>query len=216
VIYEDLADMHIINEVPHDAEEELDHAGVPVSWRRYWGVDFGYVNPFVLQCWAEDPDGRLYLYREIYYSHRTVDVHAKTILDIVRPGGRWRERKPTTVICDHDAEGRAVLERELGMATTPAHKSVLEGIEAGQVRVRVAGDGKPRIYFLRGAVVQQDQELKDCGRPTSTIEELPGYVWADKGKEAPNKEDDHGCDAMRYVVAEKDFGIRAIYRSFPV
>jgi hypothetical protein len=27
----------------------------PRSWPRYWSVDFGYTNPFVLQCWAVDP-----------------------------------------------------------------------------------------------------------------------------------------------------------------
>ena len=45
--------------------------------------------------------------------------------------------------------------------------------------------------------------------------QIPGYVWADKKtKEQPVKEDDHGCDPMRYVVAERDFGIRVLYRSF--
>jgi predicted transcriptional regulator len=40
-------------------------------------VDFGYTNPFVMQWWAEDPDGRLYLYREIYRTRRLVEDHAK-------------------------------------------------------------------------------------------------------------------------------------------
>jgi phage terminase large subunit len=220
VIYDQFMNQyHVVDRIP-EGDWELDHAGVPVSWPRFWGVDFGFVNPFVLQCWAEDPDGRLWLYREIYHTHITVDVHARTILAIVAPNGKWREPKPRSVVCDHDAEGRAVLERELGITCDPAHKSVLEGIEAVQVRIKTQDEegapiaGYPRIFFVNNCTVKIDQGLADVGRPVSTIEEIPGYVWADKTKEQPVKEDDHGCDAMRYVVAERDFGVRALYRSF--
>lgn len=214
VIYEDFTILtHVIDKIPQ-GDWELDHAGVPKSWPRFWGVDFGFVNPFVLQCWAEDPDGVLYMYREIYHTHITVDVHARTIMAIVAPNGVWREPKPRSILCDHDAEGRAVLEREIGMSTEPAHKSVLEGIEAVQVRMRDSGNCKYRVYLLNNSVVKIDADLQDVGKPVSTIEEIPGYVWTDKLKEGPVKEDDHGCDAMRYVVAERDFGVRVLYRSF--
>src|SRR5690606_20066097 len=81
------------------------------------------------------------------------------------PDGRWLEPRPTAVVCDHDAEGRAVLERELGVETTPAHKSVLDGIQAVQARLRVAEDGKPRLFFVRGALVERDPELEGARRP---------------------------------------------------
>lgn len=228
IIYEEWSNDHIITEIPHGPGEQVDQNGVPVAWPRIWSVDFGFVNPFVLQCWAEDPDGRLYLYRELYYSHRTVDVHAAQILDVVAPklpDGRrlWLEPQPVNIVCDHDAEGRTVLERELGLSTSPAHKSVLEGIEAVQVRMKDAGDGRPRIFLLAGATLERDEDLAESGKPVSTIEEIPGYVWRQKtvrGKISPDdeplKNDDHGCDAMRYAVADRDFGVRAIYRSFSV
>jgi phage terminase large subunit len=229
------SEVHIIDEIPA-GERDVDKFGVPLKWPRFWGVDFGFVNPFVLQCWAEDEDGRLYLYREMYMTRRTVDQHGKEIINIVAPcaghcGSEeaahncrdcsrcetpWLEPKPRAVICDTDAEGRATLEKEIGMSTSPAHKSVLEGIEAVQVRLRDAGDGRPRIFILRNALVRADPELTDSARPTCTLEEIPGYVWANKAKEAPVKLDDHGCDALRYVVADRDFGIRAIFRSFTV
>lgn len=213
VIYEDFqVDSHVVDEIP--CSDPKDPFGVPIEWPRYWSVDFGFVNPFVLQCWAKDPDGRLWLYREIYRTRQTVDVHCKNILSIVRPEMKWLEPRPHAIVCDHDAEGRAVLERELEMGTQPAHKSVLEGIDAVQVRMKLHGDGKPRIFLLRNALVHADPELVEGGKPTCTQEELPGYVWSDKTKEQPVKEDDHGCDALRYVVAELDFGIRPIFRSF--
>jgi len=44
--------------------------------------------------------------------------------------------------------------------------------------------------------------LRDAGKPACTAEEVGGYVWNDaKTKEQPKKEDDHGCDAMRYVCS---------------
>lgn len=180
---------------------------IPNSWPRYWTVDFGFTNPFVLQCWAEDPDGRLYLYREIYHTKRLVEDHAKQILSLVTRNGRWMEPKPAAIICDHDAEDRATLEKHLGMDTVAARKSVSDGIQSVAARMKPAGDGKPRIFILRDALVERDTALADAKKPTCTAEEIPGYVW-NPDKDEPVKKDDHGCDALRYTVAECDLGER--------
>ena len=190
----------------------IDRFKIPDTWARYWAIDFGYTNPQVIQCWAEDPDGRLYLYREIYRTRRTVDQHAADILAQVRPAGQWTEPRPRAIICDHDAEGRAVLERELGMSTIPAHKTVTDGIQAVQARLRPAGDGRPRLFLMRDCVVTRDPELAEAKKPSSTAEEIVGYVW-DTGagkaiKEQPLKENDHGADALRYLVAYRDLAAR--------
>jgi PBSX family phage terminase large subunit len=218
---------------------------IPDSWTRWWSIDFGYTNPTVIQCWAEDPDGRLYLYREIYKTRTLVEDHAKRILRAVtkcvsccktRSRGshdcwaceqcvkQWTEPKPRAVICDHDAEDRATLERHLDMSTVAADKQVKPGLEAVQTRTRLAGDGKPRIFVLADSLVERDEALADAKKPTCTEEEIPGYVWdpgtvaaraAEKPpKEQPLKENDHGADAMRYVVAERDLGGRPRIRWF--
>jgi PBSX family phage terminase large subunit len=194
VIYEDFGSVHLVDSLPENS----------AAWTRWWAVDFGFTNPFVLQCWAEDPDGRLYLYREIYRTQTLVEDHAKSILDIVMQDGKWIEPKPRGIICDHDAEGRATLERCLGLGTTAAQKSVTEGIQLVQARLKQAGDNKPRLFIVRDALVRRDPSLVDAKRPLCTQEEIPGYVW-DTKKEAPIKEDDHGCDAMRYIVMHRDF-----------
>lgn len=210
----------------------VDPFPIPASWTRWWTVDFGFTNPFVLQCWAEDPDGRLWLYREIYRTKTLVEDHARHILRLVRRCTEcckakasdhdcqtckqcvleWTEPRPRAVICDHDAEDRATLERHLGMSTSPAKKTVSDGIQALQARLKVAGDGKPRFFILRDARVDKDAALDDAKKPTSTAEEIPGYIWAVKPggqlKEEPVKQDDHGCDAGRYMVAERDLGGR--------
>lgn len=188
------------------------------SWTRYLAVDFGYTHPFVAQWWAEDHDGRLYLYREIYKTQTLVEDHAHTIREL--SVGEDISR----VICDHDAEDRATLARHLACdcvdepaiecGTTAATKAVSPGIQAVSQRLRLAGDGRARVYVLPGARVSRDAKLADKRLPTCTEEEFEGYVW-DKAQaklnpdgtqaaEAPLKVNDHGMDALRYMVAHFD------------
>lgn len=211
MIYEDWdPGVHVIDPFP-----------IPDSWERWWAIDFGFTNPMVIQCWAEDPDGRLYLYRELYQTKRTVDEHVAAIMphvadpDPARPGRWiWREPKPRAVICDHDAEGREVFRRLTGLSTRAAKKGVADGIQATQARLRMAGDGKPRLFLMRGACISRDQELVDRRLPTCTEEEFPQYIWRKPGvtaqsqapKEEPLKENDHGMDALRYLCAEREQG----------
>lgn len=193
----------------------------PISWTRYVTVDFGYTNPMVVQFWAEDEDGRLYLYRELYQTRTTVEDMAPKIKAAMN---LKKAPRPRMIICDHDAEGRAVLEKHLGMSTKAAKKTVEDGIQAVKMRmIRSDADGRPRIYLCEDALVEVDRDLQDRKKPTCTLEEVVGYVW-DRGtvtaqaagkppKEAPVKEDDHGMDAMRYMVAERDLRARPRIRT---
>jgi len=214
--------IHLVDRMPTSSK----------TWIRYYSVDFGFSNPFTCQFWAEDPDGRLWLYREIYRTKRLVEDHAMDILATVRrPHGdvnwtqsgrtpdpknpahwEWNEPKPRAVICDHDAEDRATLERYLGMSTVAARKSVSDGIQAVQSRLKVQPDGKPRLFVVRGALVEPDPDLAAAKKPLCFADEIPGYVWPtgvkpDK-REAPVKEDDHAMDAGRYMTAHRDLGAR--------
>jgi hypothetical protein len=214
MIYADVWDaaIHLISAIPTESTE-VDRWGVPLSWTRYWVFDFGFTNPFCWQAWAEDPDGRLYRYAEIYRSQRLVEDHAADILALhgatMTPQGlEWggSTPKPAMLICDHDAEDRATLERYLGMRTNAATKGVSAGIQATAGRMRPAGDGKSRLMLLRDALVYRDPIMVEKVKPTCTEEEIEGYVWdttnGRKKGEEPLKQDDHGMDAMRYMVAQ--------------
>jgi phage terminase large subunit len=185
--------VHLLEELPPAANDPND------PWPRMLSVDFGYENPFVCQWWARDPDDRMYLYRELYGTHRLVSDWAKRIRELSSTEPRWE-----SIVTDHDAEDRATLERELGFSTTAADKAVGVGIQAVQDRLRVAGDGRPRLSIVRGALVDRDPRLAEAKRPCSTIEEFDAYVWAKasdgRPKDQPVKVDDHGMDAMRYAV----------------
>lgn len=195
----------------------IDRAPINIAWPRYITVDFGYTNAFVCQWWAEDPDGRLILYREIYQTRTLVEDHAKTILAAMGyeiQGGSLKRKNnnaeplPRAIICDHDAEDRATLEKHIGMSTIAANKAVSSGIQAVASRLRPAGDGKPRLQLMRDVLVRRDPLLSEAKKPTCTVEEIESYVWdtsAGKQKgEAPLKKDDHGVDCMRYICAYKD------------
>jgi PBSX family phage terminase large subunit len=180
----------------------IDRFDIPKQWPRYRVIDFGYTNPFACQWWAEDGDGRLYLYRELYGTQRIVDDWAVDINELSEG------EEITLSIADHDAEDRATLHR-CGIWTVAAIKDVSPGIQAVQKRLRKAGDNKPRLYFFRDSLIKRDPLLVEKRHPCSTVEEFESYVWEEGKDGKPNKEQpvkkyDHGMDAMRYMVYCKD------------
>jgi PBSX family phage terminase large subunit len=184
----------------------IDPFPIPPTWRRIRAIDFGYQNPFVCQWWAIDHDGRLYLYREIYMSHRTVRQHARQIKQIEQQAGEVID----DAIADHDAEDRATL-REEGISTIAARKDIKMGINRVKDRLVRAGDGRPRIYIFRDALVERDPWLDEHKLPCCTAEEFDAYVWAPPTegrapKEVPLDKDNHGQDSMRYCVMAIDTG----------
>jgi phage terminase large subunit len=175
---------------------------IPADWRRWRGVDFGFTNPFVCGWWAQDPDGRLYRYREIYKTGRTVRDHAREIKRLTAA-----ECIEATV-ADHDAEDRATMRQE-GIEAVPAYKAISPGIQAVEQRLERAADGKPRLFVFRDACVERDEALSAAGKPTCAAEEFESYVWPKSTsgkpvKEVPVKENDHGMDETRYVVCHVD------------
>lgn len=182
----------------------IDNFPIPAHWKKYRAIDFGFTNPFVCQWWAEDHDGRLYLYREIYMTQRTVRVHAE---QIKRLSGN---EEYVFTVADHDAEDRATLD-ENGIKTIAARKDISPGLQAVQERLNVLDDGKPRIYIMRGALVEADKSLyreyPGDTQPVSTEQEFTSYVWPDGKDGKPKKETpvdmyNHGMDCTRYMVMQ--------------
>jgi len=169
-----------------------------------WGFDFGFTHPLVWQDWIEAPNGALYMIREIYHTGRLVEDVAREILQL----NEGIER-PRAIICDHDAEDRATLERHLGMPCLPAFKLIRPGIQAVQKRLEHNWEGRPGIFIVRDGLVQKDETLASKGSPTCTADEFDGYVWDKKHNELVNSKrdeipldkDNHGMDTARYIVA---------------
>lgn len=181
---------------------------IPPEWPRYLAIDFGFVHPFVCLWAAQDPDGKLMIYRQIYKTKTLVEDHAREIKRVSHWGQQGGDPLPRAIICDHDAEDRATLEKHLGLMTIPAIKTVSAGIQAVASRFRAAGDGKPRLSIIRDCVVERDRDLLARKAPTCVEDEPDGYIWDTrqgmKRGEQPVKEEDDGMDALRYLVAHFD------------
>ena len=186
------ASVHVIQAMPEGWQ----------SWRRIRSMDFGYVHPFVCQWWAIDGDGRMYLYREIYRAKRTTDDHAAQINQLSQG-----ESYDATVT-DHDPDVRGILAKA-GIQSVLAEKNHIAGRDAVHARLRLQGDGRPRLYVLAGSTVEIDGDLYERKRPTSTLAEFDSYVYppgrdGKAEKEEPVKECDDGMDAMRYAAMWMD------------
>lgn len=166
-------------------------------------VDWGYTNPGVIQVWAVDHDDRMYLVHEVYYSQKLIDWWVERAKTLQAMYGI------TVFVCDPAEPAYIEAFSRAGLNTTSAKNDLAPGIQAVQKRLQVAGDGRPRLYFLRDARIEVDETLSERKKPTSTLEEIDGYVWeqAKEGKaekELPLKVDDHGMDALRYAVRYVD------------
>lgn len=213
-----------------DAEKHVvDNFVVPPEWSRYMTIDFGFTVPIAIGFWAEDPEGRLYLYKEIYKTKTLVEDAVKDVrrvwadeytavrdFVIERAGGIVTDDvknqldeleatlRPRAIICDHDAEDRKTFEKHTGLQTIAAKKAVTAGIQAVAERLKVPdGEKLPRLMVFRDTLAHApDEALVESKKPTRLAEEIDGYVFEDKAvKDRPVKSNDHAVDGMRYLCA---------------
>ena len=182
--------VHIVDEVP------------PID-RYIAGVDWGFTNPGVIQVWGVDGDKRMYRVREVYRTQKTIDwwiAEAKKLKT---------DFSIENFICDPSEPGYIKQFRDAGLPTIEAINDISPGIDAVQQRLRIPDDKRPRLVFLRGGLIDRDEELAAIHKPTCAEEEIEAYVWP-KGvdgkalKEVPVDDNNHAMDAMRYAVAYLD------------
>lgn len=156
------------------------------------GIDFGYHNPFCALWGHVDHDGVLWITGCRYKAQTTLPQHSESIPRGVRywcdPSGASDIRELR--MAGHDAV--PCLHRgTMGLAGTP-RRPVLSGIDRVSDRMRTG-----RLKIVRRACLP-------------LINELSSYHYdPEKKSEDPIKEDDHACDALRYMVVGLDRG-RAI------
>jgi PBSX family phage terminase large subunit len=177
----------------------IDSFPIPDYWEHYRSIDFGFTNPFVCQWWARPPKQEYgeenrpwYLYRELYMTNKTVEEHAKVIRD-------YTEETILCTITDWDAEDRKTLEKA-GIPSIKAVKDISPGIQEVHTQV-----GEDRVYIFRDGLIEEDSVLSESGKPVSTASEFSMYKWPEhrlklNEKEVPADRDNHGMDAMRYML----------------
>lgn len=201
----------------HVVERAAVAAQLAGAWH-FGTADWGWTNPGGLQVYAVDGDERLYQVAEVYRTRRPVEgwwVPQAVALSEQFGFRDW--------VCD-PAEPQYIAQfRAAGLNARGAVNDLMPGITAVQDRLAVAGDGRPRLFIVRDALRERDEDLAAAKQPCSTLEEIPQYVWARDAagrpltKERPVDAFNHGLDQVRYAVAEIDIrGARRLQAPAPV
>lgn len=169
-------------------------ANEPPSIRRlYFAVDVGHANATVFLCVGIADDGRAYVLAEYAHEGRKAagakSPHAYA-MDFMLFKARQTEAYPGALYC-----GVYVDPSALGFMT--------ELRELGESRVyRAVNDVLPGIQTV-ASMIDSDR-VRILSRCEWTLSELSGYVWdeaaAQRGVDAPRKENDHAMDALRYLL----------------
>jgi len=154
---------------------------IPLGWRRFIGVDWGFNNPSAAMWIAVDPDdGTYYAYREYKKKGLAASELAPELSRMSIDEPIWK------IYVDPSA---ADLKKELrryfpAAVSDNTDNNVMNGI------------GSVIVAFKKG-------KLKIFNNMTETFKELQSYRWKTNNDlilDEPVKEDDHLMDAMRYVV----------------
>ena len=160
-------------------EEPIGLRSVAVRWI---GVDYGTRNDTVL-LEAYDDGNILWITREYRWTSRR-ERKQKTDEEYADDFMAFMGESYCATIIDPSAASFIEALRRRGVYVMEADNDVLNGIR------RVS------TLMSRGL-------LKICSDCKGTIDELESYHWDDKaalvGIEKPIKEDDHGCDVVRYL-----------------
>ena len=189
----------------------IDNFEIPKDWTRFRSIDFGYKHPFVCQWWAVCPDGKMYLYKEIFYTGKTVAAHAQRIKELSQG------ENILYTLADHDAEDNATLQ-ENGIRTRLANKTMRPGLNAVERRLSLE---EPRIFFFKNTLDEYDYSLEERNKPTRTVDEFSRYVYREELKgllkdEHPVKDCDDGMDTMRYAVMSQEPSLENLLMRTPL
>ena len=173
---------------------------IPKHWRRYRSFDFGYAKPFAVQWWAQDPDGIVYLYRQLYGCTDTPNTGVKWEPSEIARKIREIEDEENFAYPILGVADPSIWDESRGSAGTVINMMEREGIyfDKGdnkripgkmQLHHRLAfdEDGFPMMYVF-----------KTC---REFIRTLPNLVYDEKNPEDINTSmEDHDYDACRYFL----------------
>jgi len=183
--------------------EDVKHK-IEQSHLRIGAGDWGWTKPGVLQVWSVDHDGDMYLVEEVYQTRRAVE--SWWIPKAQALTRTWNVRQ---WFLDPSEPEHIAQFQHAGIPATGAKNDIKPGIDAVQDRIRPLDRERPRLFIVEGSTREVDPDLLDKKLPTSTLTELPEYIWpmdADgvTKKDLPIDANNHGLDTMRYAVAALD------------
>lgn len=168
----------------------------------YFGIDYGTSNPCVFLL-AGFRGRDLYIYDEYYYDSRakgkqkTDDEYVADFRDTFGNFATFHDKK-TPVIIDPSASSFITAMKGKGFKVVPGDNSVLDGIRNVSSML-----SQNRIHI--------------SAKCENLIKEFQSYIWDAKaqsrGEDKPVKENDHGPDALRYLVKTMLFNKKHVITS---
>jgi hypothetical protein len=180
----------------------LEPITLPAEWRRYEGVDWGYAAPWATVFGAEDPDGRIWIWRELYESGVGEAEQARRILaaeDGIRPAARFADDAMWATL--GDAKPIAQVYAEQGCLLEKAGKGPGSRI-AGWQRIHSFLEDGPACLLHRDMGWSQCPRLHIFTTCVNLLRELVDLPYATRGnvEDADSNASDHAADALRYLL----------------
>ena len=173
---------------------------VPRMRMTWIAADIGHTNPTAFLRLGAGEDGRIWVLDE-YYHQVSPGVPAKSPKQYARDMIAFAQKWPTApdvVVIDPAAEGFILqLKEDSNLRIRQANNAVLKGIQLVS----------SAIYAGALMITPRCKHL---------IDELMGYSWdpkaQERGEDKPIKQNDHGCDAVRYglMAYEKEITRRVM------
>lgn len=169
---------------------------IPYFWKRFAAMDWGYANPACVLWFAVSPEGRVFVYRELYEREWTNERLAKT-------AAAWSEGETLAYrlldpACWDPSRGKTIAEELAanGWSCVAADHDRVNGWS--QVRSYLAWEQAPSGQYLR---LPQVVVFDNC---PNLIRTMPGLIFDKLNPEDVDSDgEDHAPDTFRYGLKSR-------------
>ena len=169
--------------------------GLPMEWKRFRAMDWGFNDPCCVLWFAVAPDGKLFVYRELYV-RRTLSSEIAKRVKALSEGERiaytvaspdaWQQRGLK------GAEGESIAEvfSHNGVPLIPADSARVSGWQRVREALAPEADGKPELLIF-----------ETC---RNLIRTLPALTYdAHDCEDVSDACEDHAPEALRYGLMSR-------------
>ena len=169
--------------------------GLPMEWKRFRAMDWGFNDPCCVLWFAVAPDGKLFVYRELYV-RRTLSSEIARRVKALSEGERiaytvaspdaWQQRGLK------GAEGESIAEvfSHNGVPLIPADSARVSGWQRVREALAPEADGKPELLIF-----------ETC---RNLIRTLPALTYdAHDCEDVSDACEDHAPEALRYGLMSR-------------
>ncbi len=168
---------------------------IPKEWARYIGVDYGYAAPSAVVWIAFSPDGRAYLYRELYRTGLTFEQLRDEIIE--RSAGEKIDQAFVDPALKAKTQGTGIV----GLEVLNSEQDKIQFWPADNNRPNGWARVREYLRIREDSAAQPYTWLQIFDTCEQTIKTLPELVHDSvKVEDLDSDGDDHIADALRYLV----------------